>query len=215
MLEFLSTLYKWMISHIVTSTFIVIHIVSSVILYIISQTQFLKQNLNTSAHSAFNFDVQEPWNIIADSIEVLPFTVLLAILFSGVEASVGSMKYCFQIVFTVSLVFLARQFFSPQPAGPTYIVFSPFFTFIIHHKPLYYFKIKSFAFTDSLLYILLFVQYILYDISPHLIDFVINLIALILWKIIVLVFDFCFNHGRRNHRDQERLTRNQEDPENL
>ena len=197
---------------ITTLAIVALHILASLFFYIKLQIQFLNNHFSTSTLAAYAFEVPDEWKHIADSIEVVPFTVLLALLFSGVEKSVGSVQYMCQTIFTMALVIFIREFFSPMPSGATYLVYMPFFTFILNHKPLYYFKIKSFSFTDTLLYVLLFIQYILYDISPHLIDFAINLFALVIWKVIVFIFHLCFGHRRRHHH--ERRARNQDVPQN-
>ena len=197
MCGFLVSFGKWAISHMVTTVFVLLHVLISVIYFIVHLSK-------TDATSiSLNADISAPWNLLADSLDNLPFTILIALLLSGVEKSVGSFNYCFEMIFVFSFFFLFRQFFIPQPAGATFLVYTPFFTFILNHKPYYYFKIKSLSFTDTFFYSFLFIQYVLYDISPHLIDLAINIIALISWKIVVLLFHLCCGRNQRTNNENQ------------
>lgn len=180
-------------NHPVNFSFILLHSIASVSYYYVRS-----MTVSASGKEINHYSIPKVWNLIAGDVETLPFTVIFAILLAGVEKSIGSINYLIEIIFCLPFIALARQFFSPQPTGATYLVFIPFFTFIVHHKPYYFFKIKTFEFTDSLFYSIALIEYILFDIAPHMIDLVATLFALGLWKVVVMIAKLCCIRRRNN-----------------
>lgn len=119
---------------------------------------------------------------IGTNFNVVALTSLFIILFSGIEASVGRLKYSLWMIWNFVFLFFGRLFVEKlffnsqsltiQPTGPNCCIFCPFLTFIFVHRPYMYFKIKKFRFTDTLLYSIAIVQFILFfDIINLISDF--------------------------------------------
>jgi hypothetical protein len=84
---------------------------------------------------------------------------LFLLLFSGLEPSVQSIPYALWLFWSASVCFCVRLLLRVGSTGPSFVVFSPFFAFAAIHRPTLYFRIRRFAFADTLLYAIAVLQY--------------------------------------------------------
>lgn len=146
-------LFNWVTRHPVTSLFITIDIaVSFCITYMVKHIKV--------QHSLWFYIVYAVLLLFGSyDISKTVFGVVSLLLYSGVEKSVGSLKYLLWIFITTLVTFAWRILFSfGNGQGFVFPIFSPFFTFWFYHKPYYYFQIKNFDFDDRLFYLILLIQ---------------------------------------------------------
>ncbi|OHT07807.1 hypothetical protein TRFO_23842 [Tritrichomonas foetus] len=185
--EFIQSILEWATAHRATSVFIVTHLLLSIIFSFI---RFTNQTLNNIINL-----------FICDDFSLVAVNILFSILFSGIEASIGTSHYSFWLVWSFSFLFCFRSFFKlNESMGPTPLVFSVFLCFVFIHRPVYYFKLFKFHFSDTFLYSIGVIQYILYDPIGHLIDAGICAVANIIWKIVNLIL---FQNERNDQIENE------------
>lgn len=133
------------------------------------------------------------------NLDKIAITVIFIILMSGIEISLGIFLYGIWMIWSFISLFLGRifivsqltvyNFLSFDPSGPSYAIFCPFLTFIFIHRPMIYFKIKKYRFSDTLLYVAGMLQYIFFiDPFNMIIDFIIcafsNLIFHLIYSLV-------------------------------
>lgn len=126
-------------------------------------------------------------SIFTDNLTELSFSIMCMILLSSVEVMIGSIRFLLWMIWNATCAATLRQFVYPIVYGPSFIIIPMFITFISHHKPYFYFKIKNFNFSDKFLYSILFVQFILIKLGSNLIDLLIILCSQLIWKLGILI----------------------------
>ena len=165
---------EWGKKHLMTSTFIIIHIICSII-YLL-------------------FSFNSPFLLIffrlfgSCDLGLITLNIIFLLLFSGVEVSVGQKKYLFWMLWSAFFVLIGRILLSQfSSEGPSFLIYSTYFTFLFIHRPMYYFKLFKYSFSDTLLYTLGIIQYTAYNPINHPVDALSCIIANILLKVFAVV----------------------------
>ena len=188
-MEQIKKIIDWCKKHIVTTCFIVIHFILSIIFLFIP----VRSSIFQSAINVF----------MTQDLSVSVLNIMFSLLFSGIEISIGSFQYGLWLLWSACFLFCFRNFIlslisfsisktdTKLMVGPTYAVFSVYLTFVFVHRPIICFKVcERFKFTDTFLYSIAVFQYILYKIPDHFYDFLLCCISNIVWKIMNLIFSY-------------------------
>lgn len=134
--------------------------------------------------------------IFSNDLSEVMFSVICLVFLSGVEVSIGSWRYLIWMIWNTAFSTTIRQFFNSIPTGPSFFIIPVFITFINNHKSAFNFRIKSFKFNDTLFYVILLIQFILFKLGSNIIDIIIIIFSQSIWKLVVLIVKF-FNIGNR------------------
>jgi hypothetical protein len=162
-------LWTWINSHRVTSIFALVHVLSSIL------CRFLSIPAGILAFVLTVIASRDPAFVILH--------VIFFLLFSGVESSIGSVSYLAWLISSGSLVWAVRLLLRSSSVGPSFVVFTPAFTFLSIHKPILYFRVRQFNFPDTLLYAAAVFQYLLNDVIGLSLDLASCLVANLIWKL--------------------------------
>jgi hypothetical protein len=160
---------SWLSQHPVSGWFSILTLVSSVIV-----ARLIPASIRSVTCRLF---------VVADSVLLVPY-VLFMLLLSGVEPSVGSPQYGIWMFWSAIVLRASRSWLHLTSSGPSFAVFCPFITFLAIHKPILYFRLFRFRFSDWHLYLLAMIQFICLDFSNLSIDFLVCLSANLVWKIV-------------------------------
>lgn len=168
LLEVGRNLRGWMLDHIATSSFIIVHIVLTIIRHFIplNAITILFLNIATARDTTY-----------------MCMNIIFLLLFSGVEVTIGRNRWFAWMSWTAVFLLGARLFLGINSIGPTFVVFAQYLSFVVIHKPFLYFKILRFRFTDTLLYSIGILQYVLNDTSLAF-DFIICTLSNLIWRIV-------------------------------
>lgn len=125
--------------------------------------------------------------LAAESGTYVSLNVIFLTLFSGLEVSIGRNQLICWMLWSTVFSFSAHYFLEIPSSGPAFLVFSQYLSFIFIHKPFLYFRISKFRFSDSLLYSIAIIQYMLNDFTVFSIDFVISIGSNIIWRLVIKV----------------------------
>jgi hypothetical protein len=165
------TLTRWFLGHWVTYSFIVFHVLVSLLFhYFAPSNPYVTAFLGTFG---------------APSSHFVAFHIIFSLLFRGVEVSIGSFEYLQWLLWSAASQFLFRQICHFALIGPSFLVFCPFVTFYIVHRPYLYFRLFRFRFKDSLLYSIAVCQYIANDVKQLPFDLLGCLVSNLLWKYVI------------------------------
>ena len=165
----------WLSKHIVTTILII-----SVMCFTFVNT-FFKQ------YTEIFFNYFSFFN--CSDFSCLSWFILLQLLMSGLEVSVGSFKYFIWLFFNAFLICIFRLFLNINTKDCYFFIYSQFIPFLMIHKPYYYMKIKKLSFTDSLFYFISMVQTMF--LCQNLLDIPIVLIGNIVFKFLLKLFKCC------------------------
>lgn len=204
--QILRQIGDWCKKHSVTTFFIVVHLIlSTIYMFIPVEKSFFQLVINA---------------YMVPDMSIAAINVIFSLLFSGVELSVGSLHYGLWLLFSSCFLFCFRSFFLKKIPflssiyeysmfGPTYIVFAVYLTFIFIHRPLIYFKIfGKIRFTDTSLYSIAVLQYMIYKLPDHFFDFISCVISNIIWKFVNSIISYIERREQQENRnaDEERGT---------
>ena len=176
-------MWNWVKSHPVTIIIILIDLIVSIVENVVSEKiSFSKKNLNVFGDS---------------DLGLLFFSIKLMLLFSGIEPSVGRIKFGIWMIWNYLFIFAFQLIFGYDGHGPSFVIFSLFLTFVCIHKPYLIFKFLRINFPDTYLYVAAVLQYTFFcktfclDLFGILIS---NLIFHILIKTMKKIRSFCKPH---------------------
>ena len=165
----------WLSKHIVTTLIIISVILFTLLYYYLNQ-------YTRELFDQFSF-------FICSDFSYLGWFIIWQILLSGLEVTVGSLKYSLWIFFNAFLIIISRIFLLTETYGCAYILYTQFISFLLIHKPYLYFKIKKLQFTDTHFYFIGMIQ-TLY-LCRSFLDIPTVMIGNILFKLLLKVFSCC------------------------
>jgi hypothetical protein len=192
MTEVTDALFCYIVAHKVSLVFIVIHMVVSGLLI-----------REVSVRSRIGEMILELFG--SRELTMAVFHVLFIFLFSGIEVCVSSFGYGMWMISSAFLLFVFRfsvSIFMPTVRwqGPSFCVLCQMWTFFGIHRPVLYFKVSRFQFSDTFLYSIGVLHYLLNDPLVLGLDLVACLIANLIWKLIGFVQD-CYSNQNNVHEE--------------
>jgi hypothetical protein len=167
-------LARGFLSYWVTYSFIILHIlVSLILIYFEPSDGYIGAFVRTFGSSASHF---------------VGFHIIFSLLFRGVEVSIGSFEYIQWLLWSAAFQFVFRQICHLPLIGPSFIVFCPFVTFYVIHRPYLYFRFWRFHCKDTLLYSVAVAQYAVNDITQLPVEFLGCLASNLIWRVLIAVW---------------------------
>ena len=161
------------------------HIVTTIIIAIVTAFTFTYFVLTIYSNNLFNnFSI-----FFCNDISCLGWFIIWELLLSGLEVSIGSIKYFLWIFFNSFLVLVFRTFVNINTTSCYYILYSQFLPFLLMHKPSLYMKIKKLSFTDTHLYAIAMIQTLI--LCQNFFDILIVILGNLTFKIILKLFKPC------------------------
>lgn len=162
----------WLSRHIATTS-----IVSIVVVMSIAYIYF--PNYSKNVFTFFSF-------FHCEDFTCLGWFCIFQVLLSGLEVSIGSMKFMIWLFFDSLLIMISRLLLHSQTTCCYYILYAEFISFAMMHKPYYYITAFKFSFTDTLFYCIAMIQSLF--LLRNLLDIPVCLLGNALFKIIIKAF---------------------------
>lgn len=165
----------WLSKHIVTTLLISLVAVFTFIYY------FFQQNIG-EFFILFSF-------FFCTDISRLGWFVIWQLLISGLEVSIGSIKYSLWLFFNALLIILSRLFLQTQTTGCYYLLYAQFLSFLMMHKPYIYIKIKNLQLNDTHFYFIGMIQTL--GICQNFLDIPVVILGNVVVKLVHKLFSCC------------------------
>ena len=164
----LRDLRRWVARHWSTCGFICIHFVISILM------RFFGEKMGVLLPIVRLFG--------SSRVEYVVVHVIFAVAFCGVPVSVGHLQWCLWMAWCAVCVFCVRLALGVACDGPTYIVFAQYFAFVVIHRPFMKMRLFRLRMTDTWLYSIAVLQYLLSGFMCLVVDMFVCVVANVAWN---------------------------------